>query len=79
MRKKIRVFFLVFITSIAIFDINAMAQECVDSTPFCACVLANGTCFDIDTPIDTHLVYLVIAAMVLGYFKLRSSRPQPNS
>ena len=46
---------------------------CRDSTPICPCVLPNGDCFDIDTPIDDELKLLVGAGIILGFYKLRSS------
>ena len=47
---------------------------CKDSTPVCPCVLPNGDCFDIDTPIDDELKLLVIAGMLIGVYKLYSNR-----
>jgi hypothetical protein len=44
---------------------------CRDSTPICPCVLPNGDCFDIDTPIDDELKLLVVAGIILGIYKLR--------
>lgn len=46
---------------------------CRDSTPICPCVLPNGDCFDIDTPIDDGLKLLVVAGLILGFYKLRNS------
>ena len=44
------------------------------STPFCPCILANGDCFDIDTPIDSEVFILLFAGMLLGLYKLQSYR-----
>ncbi|MBC7745891.1 MAG: hypothetical protein H7096_12405 [Flavobacterium sp.] len=61
----------IFFTSIFLYSIDAIAQDCVGSTPSCPCVLANGDCFDIDLPLDSNLIYLILAALVLAYLKLR--------
>jgi hypothetical protein len=47
---------------------------CQDSTPFCPCVLPNGDCFDIDTPIDDDLKLLILAGVLIGVYKLNSIR-----
>jgi len=47
---------------------------CKDSTPTCPCVLANGDCFDIDTPIDDDLKILILAGALIGVIKLNSIR-----
>jgi len=47
---------------------------CVDSTPVCPCVLPNGSCFDIDTPLDNELKLLVLAGLLVGLYKLHSIR-----
>ena len=49
---------------------------CKDSTPTCPCVLPNGDCFDIDTPIDDHLKILIVGGILIGLYKLHSSRKQ---
>jgi len=56
-------------------EVKAQYQPpCVDSTPFCPCLLENGDCFDIDTPIDSEVFILVIAAISLGLYKLHLKR-----
>lgn len=47
---------------------------CKDSTPTCPCVLPNGDCFDIDTPIDDEVKLLVFAGGLIGLYRLYSSR-----
>lgn len=47
---------------------------CRDSTPICPCVLPNGDCFDIDTPIDDDLKILILAGAIIGVIKLNSIR-----
>jgi hypothetical protein len=53
--------------------VEAKAQfnpPCVDSTPFCPCVLEDGTCMDIDTPIDDSVLLLLISGLLIGFYKL---------
>ena len=54
-------------------DVKAQFQPpCVDSTPICPCIIANGDCFDIDTPIDDELIVLVAGGLALALFKLHA-------
>lgn len=56
-------------------EVKAQLQPpCVDSIPFCPCVLADGSCMDIDTPIDNEVYVLVIAALLFGLCKLHLKR-----
>jgi hypothetical protein len=53
--------------------IEAKAQftpPCVDSTPFCPCVLEDGNCMDIDTPIDDSVLFLLLSGLLIGFYKL---------
>lgn len=52
-------------------EVKAQFQPpCVDSTPFCPCLLANGDCFDIDTPIDSSVLLLLVFGLLIGFYKL---------
>lgn len=72
------------ISLVMIFDCNNVRAQgnsgghrhipCVDSTPVCPCVLPNGSCFDIDTPLDNELKLLVLAGLLVGLYKLHSIR-----
>ena len=70
---KIGVLVICIVIAYLISGIEVKAQlqpPCVDSTPFCPCLLENGDCFDIDTPIDSQVFILVIAALSFGLYKL---------
>jgi hypothetical protein len=57
-------------------DVKAQLPfPCVDSTPFCPCLLADGNCMDIDTPIDNDLLVLLLVGVCFGVFRLRTSKP----
>lgn len=71
-------FFFIFFFSTT--NVNAQFQgggnrniPCKDSTPTCPCVLPNGDCFDIDTPIDNELKILVIGGILIGLYRLHTN------
>lgn len=56
-------------------EVRAQFQPpCIDSTPFCPCVIEGGECFDIDTPIDNNVLMLLISGLLIGFYKLYSRK-----
>lgn len=60
-------------------EVKAQLQPpCVDSTPLCPCILSNGDCMDIDTPIDNEVIILLLAGLSYAIYKLNFGKVETN-